>query len=189
MVAVMDPHSLEIRWWAQGPWIQQHDPDFTTEGEISVYNNNRGRSGRLDPEHRFYSSYMGKHNYLENKAMQVAVPWEGRALEFDKEGNLILEINNVFSEEFNAFVADYTWLSPDFFDVPDLAYSEHCSDCLPQSPWPCLACSGTRSSARFPKNQQQFLTTRKAPQNKQITVSPSECSTLFFHRCSRAGIL
>lgn len=137
MVAVMDPESLQIRWWAQGPWIQQHDPDFTRNGEISVYNNNRGRgnqasssivlmnpatrevrSAELDPDFRFYSSYMGKHNYLENEAMQLAVPWEGRALEFDRDGNLILEINNIHSDEHNAFVADYTWLPVDFFDVP-----------------------------------------------------------------------
>ena len=137
MVAVMDPESLKIRWWAQGPWIQQHDPDFTRTGEISVYNNNRGRGGKrlssivlinpetravrtveLDDDYTFYSSYMGKHEYLDNDALQIAVPWEGRALEFDKNGKLILEMNNVLSEKFNAFVADYTWLPEDFFDIP-----------------------------------------------------------------------
>ena len=139
MVAVMDPDTFEIKWWAQGPWIQQHDPDFTRSGEISVYNNNRGRDwdwpGRssivlinpqtravrtveLEDDYEFYSSYMGKHEYLDNDALQIAVPWEGRALEFDKNGKLILEINNVLSEKFNAFVADYTWLPEDFFDIP-----------------------------------------------------------------------
>ena len=138
MVAVMDPESLEIRWWAQGPWVQQHDPDFTINGEISVYNNNRGRdyyqnrssivlinpetravrTVELEQDYEFYSSYMGKHNYLDNGALQIAVPWEGRALEFDKNGKLVLEINNVLSEQYNAFVADYTWLPEDFFDVP-----------------------------------------------------------------------
>jgi hypothetical protein len=133
LVAVMDPDSLNIKWSSHGPWLQQHDPDFTRAGEISVYNNNRWRSKSsiiamdpttrkvrtidIDPAFRFYSSYMGKHRYLDNGVLQVAVPHEGRALEFDSDGKLVLEINNLFSQKHNAFIADYNWLADDFFDT------------------------------------------------------------------------
>jgi len=134
LVAVVNPDDMKVIWSSHGPWLQQHDPDFTKDGKISVYNNNRWRSkssiivmdpqtrrintAAVDPRFRFYSSFMGKHNYLDNNVLQVAVPHEGRALEFDSRGNLVLEINNLFSERHNAFIADYTWLPIDYFDRP-----------------------------------------------------------------------
>ncbi|MEE9322054.1 MAG: arylsulfotransferase family protein [Granulosicoccus sp.] len=139
LLAVLDPNTFEIKWWRHGPWIQQHDPDFTASGEITLFNNNGWRSASsivaidpstqhirtvdIDPNFRFYSQYMGKHNYLENETLQVVVPFEGRALEFDKNGELILEINNIFSEHHNAFLADYTLLLEDFFATPPAQFS------------------------------------------------------------------
>lgn len=134
LVAVLDPESLEIKWWSHGPWIQQHDPDFTADGEISVYNNNRYRrissivvmdpqtrevrNVQVDPDFRFYSQYMGKHEYLEDGTLQVVVPYEGRVLEFNNDGKLLLEVNNLFNEGHNAFISDYVWLPEDYFDTP-----------------------------------------------------------------------
>lgn len=134
MVAVLDSQSREIKWWSHGPWIQQHDPDFTANGEISVYNNNgyRGESSivamnpetrkvrtvDIDSDFRFFSQYMGKHEYLKDGTLQVTVPYEGRALEFDKNGKLLLEVNNLFNEGHNAFISDYVWLPEDYFDTP-----------------------------------------------------------------------
>ena len=133
LVTVLDPDTLEIKWWSHGPWIQQHDPDFGANGEITVFNNNGWRrlssivaidpSTRalrtlpVDPAFRFYTQYMGKHEVLDDGTLQVVVPFEGRALEFDADGRLLLEINNLFSDEHNAFTADYALLAPDFFDV------------------------------------------------------------------------
>ena len=139
LVAVLDPDALALRWWSHGPWIQQHDPDFGANGEITVFNNNGWRrlssivaidpSTRalrtlpVDPDFRFYTQYMGKHEVLDDGTLQVVVPFEGRALEFDADGRLLLEINNVFSEAHNAFVADYVLLAPDFFDVPPESFA------------------------------------------------------------------
>ncbi|ASJ70715.1 arylsulfotransferase family protein [Granulosicoccus antarcticus] len=133
MVAVLAPDTRQIKWWSHGPWIQQHDPDFTANGEISVYNNNgyRGESSiiamdpqtrqvrtvEIDPDFRFYSQYMGKHEYLQDGTLQITVPYEGRAMEFDKNGRLLLEINNIFNEGHNAFISDYLWLPEDYFDI------------------------------------------------------------------------
>lgn len=134
LVAVVAPKTGEIKWWSHGPWIQQHDPDFTANGEISVYNNNgyrrkssivainpqtrRIRTVQIDPDIQFYSQYMGKHEYLHDGTLQVTVPYEGRALEFNQDGKLLLEINNIFNEGHNAFISDYLWLPEDYFDRP-----------------------------------------------------------------------
>ena len=135
LVAVLAPDTREVKWWSHGPWIQQHDPDFLPSGEIGVFNNNNKwprktssivamdpstravRTLPVDPEHRFFTQYMGKHEVLDDGTLQVVVPFEGRALEFDAEGRLLLEINNVFGEKHNAFVSDYALLAPDFFDT------------------------------------------------------------------------
>jgi len=142
LVAVLDPDTSEIKWWSHGPWIRQHDPDFQPNGEITVFNNNGWRrlssivaidpatralrTAEIDPDFRFYSQYMGKHEYLEDGTLQVVVPFEGRALEFSRDGELLLEINNLFSDEHNAFVADYTLLAPDFFDTEPARFT--CAD-------------------------------------------------------------
>ena len=46
LVAILDGGDKSIKWWRRGPWRFQHDPDFTPDGRIRVYNNNtdRGRS-------------------------------------------------------------------------------------------------------------------------------------------------
>lgn len=139
LVAVVDPTTREIKWWSHGPWVQQHDPDFMANGEISVYNNNgyRGQSNiltinpqtrkirtvEIDPDFRFYSQYMGKHEYLKDGTLQITVPYEGRAMEFDKDGKLLLEINNLFNEGHNAYISDYLWLPEDYFDTEPASFS------------------------------------------------------------------
>ena len=135
LVAVLDPDTAEIKWWSHGPWIQQHDPDFGADGEITVFNNNGWRRDwhssivaidpstravrtvEVDPDYRFYTQYMGKHEYLDDGTLQVVVPFEGRVLELGPDGEPLLEINNLFSPDHNAFVADYVLLAPDFFDT------------------------------------------------------------------------
>ena len=139
LVAVVGPKTGEIKWWSHGPWIQQHDPDFMANGEISVYNNNgyrressivaihpqtrKIRTVEIDPDFHFYSQYMGKHEYLKNGTLQVTVPYEGRALEFNQNGKLLLEINNIFNEGHNAFISDYLWLPEDYFDRPPAEFA------------------------------------------------------------------
>lgn len=40
LVAVVDPDTWRVKWHQTGPWRRQHDPDFTPEGVITVFNNN-----------------------------------------------------------------------------------------------------------------------------------------------------
>lgn len=138
LVLVIDPDDYRIKWWSQGPWIGQHDPDFTEDGKISVYDDNTGRGRseilQMDPmtrevtnklydgEASFHSEYMGKHQYLPNGNLLVVVPEEGRVLEFTEDGQLVLEFNNLSaaSSEYNEHVENGLWIPPDYFDsIPD----------------------------------------------------------------------
>jgi len=102
LIAIVDPDDSRVIWWSHGPWIAQHDPDFTSDGRISVYNNNTGRGRseiiKIDPmtreisndlfhgEASFYTSSMGTHQYLLNGNVLIVVPGEGRILEVTDDG-------------------------------------------------------------------------------------------------------
>jgi hypothetical protein len=133
LVAVLDPATARLKWWSHGPWLSQHDADFTAEGRISVYNNNTGRRRSeidvIDPATRvttelpaakdagFYSPYMGQHQHLPNGNVLIVSPGEGRAIERSPDGALVMEFNNVPSPNarFNDHVENGVWLTDDYF--------------------------------------------------------------------------
>lgn len=130
-VGVLDPDTLELKWGQHGPWIRQHDPDFTADGRIEVYNNNTGR-GRssiisMDPQtgqtealfaegmHAYYSGPQGKQQKLPNGNYLIVVPDEGRVLELSADGELVFEYNNIVRDGVNGRVFNAQWLPEDFF--------------------------------------------------------------------------
>jgi Arylsulfotransferase (ASST) len=132
LVAVLDRVTKQVKWWQNGPWRFQHDPDFASNGKIIVYNNNRDR-GRsdiiaIDPDSRefdvaysdgdlhFYSGTAGKVQTLPGGALLIVVPDEGRVIEASWSGELIFEFNNVWSESVNAYVVNAVWLPKNFFN-------------------------------------------------------------------------
>lgn len=133
LVAVLDGTDYHVKWWSHGPWISQHDPDFTEDGKISVYNNNttRGPSSivRIDPATRevselpaaanagWSSRFMGVHQYLPNGNVFIVSPGEGRAFERSPTGELVMEFNNVAApgSRFNDHIENGVWLPADFF--------------------------------------------------------------------------
>jgi hypothetical protein len=134
LVAVLDPDNLVVKWWSHGPWRWQHDPDFTPDGKISVYNNNYGierseiikvhpetleiSNDLFDGEVRFYSVSMGKHQYLPNGNVLIVVPFEGRVLVATSAGQKVMEFNNVSTKgtEYNGHVENGLWVPVDYFD-------------------------------------------------------------------------
>ncbi len=130
-VGVLDPDTKTFKWAQHGPWIGQHDPDYLPDGTISVYNNNTGRGTSniliADPAtgqvrhrfdataHGFYSASRGKHSQLPGGGVLVTIPDEGRVVELDRSGKLVMEFNNVYSASENADVANAEWLPADYF--------------------------------------------------------------------------
>lgn len=142
LVAVVDGQEHHLKWWSHGPWISQHDADFTADGSISVYNNNtdRGTSEivRMDPTTRevtqlpsaanagWYSPFMGRHQYLPNGNVLIVAPGEGRVIERSATGELVIEFNNLPAEgsAFNDHVENGIWLPGDFFEALPSCASE-----------------------------------------------------------------
>jgi hypothetical protein len=135
MVAVIDQEGT-VKWMRQGPWRQQHDPDFQPDGTISVFNNARG-PGRtrsdivsIDPvtgesrslfgdwDKPFYTGYRGSHQTLPNGNTLLVIPEQGQVLEVTPEGAVAVEFNNVSTpgSPFNDDVANAAWLPKGYFD-------------------------------------------------------------------------
>lgn len=132
-VAVLDPDTLELKWGQHGPWIRQHDPDFTAAGRIEVYNNNTGR-GRssitsIDPqtgdtqalfatgENPYYSGPQGKQQQLANGNYLILVADEGRAIELSSDGQKVFEYKNMVRDGVSGRMFNSQWLPEDFFDT------------------------------------------------------------------------
>ena len=109
MVAVIS-RAGELKWVHQGPWLQQHDPDFEPDGRISVYDNSLHRPRSfivtIDPKTNqitnalpnlavpFKSIARGKHQLLPNGNRLVTIPEQGQAIEVTPGGAVAVEFNN-----------------------------------------------------------------------------------------------
>jgi hypothetical protein len=115
LVFVFDPESLEVKWHVREPFIGQHDPDFTGDGWIGLFDNNIDgtKEGTMLGGSRivsfqphtdstkvrfptsnsdlFYTQTQGKWQELENGNMLLAETAAGRVVEVDPEGNSVWE--------------------------------------------------------------------------------------------------
>ena len=123
MLIVVDPVTHDVKWHQTGPWIRQHDPDFTARGTISVFNNNLdltptgtifGGSNIIEinpvtrvsnikygsgPDQPMYSGSFGKHQILEmttGENILITESEAGRVLEVDAEGEIVWEFIRTF---------------------------------------------------------------------------------------------
>jgi hypothetical protein len=107
-VAVLDPNG-QIKWFDALNFVRQHDPDFQSDGTISVFNN---RSSLLSGSHianlnpdtgevtlryprktgqRFFTKAGGKHQTLENGNHLITEARAGRVFEVLPDGELVWE--------------------------------------------------------------------------------------------------
>jgi hypothetical protein len=133
LVFVMDPETLEVKWWRQGLTRRQHDPDWNRKGTITIFDNNmhRGYSNiyELDPvtfesriivngeTYGFYTWWRGKHQYLQRGEVLVTSPDQGRVFEVDSEGNITFEFLNVYGKDNQLLtLSEAIFLPTDFFE-------------------------------------------------------------------------
>lgn len=113
LLMVVDPRTRKVRWTRTGPFLRQHDPDFLSNGRISVFDNRRDGSGglgfggsrilALDPrstagdvttygaraDQHFYTDTMGDHQPLANGNMLISESQKGHAFEIAPDGAIV----------------------------------------------------------------------------------------------------
>lgn len=135
LVMVIDPVSKKVKWHQTGPWLRQHDPEFRSDGKISIFNNNVYRTAYVDeqtvlstpfttnimtvdpvsreteitfgerPGQEMLSVIRGEHAPLENDGVLITEFDAGRVLEADADGQIIWEYVNFYND---AYVGEIT---------------------------------------------------------------------------------
>jgi hypothetical protein len=114
-VLVFNGDSKEIKYLSTGMFIHQHDPDFIDGNTLSVFDNKtasgeRGFQSRIvivsardmtsevffkgSLENPFYTSVMGKHQWLPNGNLLITETRQGRAFEINRRGEVVWEYVN-----------------------------------------------------------------------------------------------
>ena len=143
LVMVVDPKTQKVKWHQTGPWLDQHDPDFTANGKISVFSNNNNwtKTGSINggstvievdpvtretsirygalPKQKFFTRYRGQHQLLDNGNLLISDSEGGRALEVNREGSLVWQMINRFDEDNVAIVNDVVRYPAGYFTVND----------------------------------------------------------------------
>lgn len=142
MLVILDSVTGEIKWHFIGPWIRQHDPDITDDGNIVVFNN--GREGfyfnridgsnliELDPETgktqiiypiegqpSFYTDIMGTHQLLKNGNRLIAESRAGRVFEVTTQGEIVWDYVKPYDETYASLIEAAQRLDSDYFTVKD----------------------------------------------------------------------
>ena len=133
-VLVIDGKTEKIKWSLTHPFIRQHDPDFTNDGFITVFDNRRegwdtvepkefggSRIIKIDPanktvtklyptkpEQKFFSNILGKHQHLANGNMLLSEAEFGRALEVTPSGEVVWSYINRWDKSRTAFLEQAT---------------------------------------------------------------------------------
>ncbi|MGI9291784.1 MAG: arylsulfotransferase family protein [Gammaproteobacteria bacterium] len=141
LVMVMDGRTEKVKWAMTGPWLMQHDPDFLDSGKIMIYDNRariRKRTGtdgsrilevdpvtreveviyKGSPEDIFFTPQMGKQQPLDNGNILIAEPEGGRAFEVTRDGEIVWEFINRWSEEKVAVITEALRLPDEYFELP-----------------------------------------------------------------------
>lgn len=136
LVVVIDPKTLRVKWWRNGPWVRQHDPDWLPDGTISVYDNQmrdghsigRSRIIGIDPATfqtktlfdggpvQAYSAIRGKHQILSDGSLLITLSQQGRVLHVTRDGRVMMEFLNRFDERRNLLLSEAQFFASDFFD-------------------------------------------------------------------------
>jgi len=133
LVLVISPATLQVKWWSFGQVRRQHDPDWQSDGTITVFDNNSGRAAsrivRIDPRNSrqsvlvdgaklgFASRIRGKHQVLPNGNVLVTSSEQGRVFEVTPDGEVVFDFINHYDVDAREVLvlSEAKWLPEDFF--------------------------------------------------------------------------
>jgi hypothetical protein len=145
LIMVFDPNTLKVKWYQEGPWIGQHDPDFMPSGRISLFSNNDdgtetgARLGgssiiEVNPVDRqirrvyggrvgepMFSLDRGKHQRLgeDGRGALITESRSGRVFEIDANHSVVWEFINRYDEESVTVMTGATRYPEEYFTVAD----------------------------------------------------------------------
>jgi hypothetical protein len=138
-VLVIDGETERIKWTMTGPFIGQHDPDFTKDGFITLFDNYDDKLGgsrilRIEPltreitmlyGHRqnqyFYTQFCGKHQTLPNGNIIITESYAGRVFEITADGEVVWDwITQRWDENNISEVLEGTRYSAEFAVFSDM---------------------------------------------------------------------
>lgn len=143
LLLVLDGETSLIKWWHIGGWVRQHDPDWSADGVISVFDNNRDgtRTGEIfgssriveiAPDSRelrvvyglgddefFHSTRRGKHQILSDGRLLITDTEAGRVMEVDENNEITWEYVNGFDDTYTARISEGRAYDSSYFSVQD----------------------------------------------------------------------
>lgn len=125
---ILDPDTLEVKWWRVGISDFHHDPDWEPGGMISIYSNNHRSEKTVsdivtidyasmedqvivpgDP-YEFYSSANGRHQLTPFGTRMITSSKQGWAFEVDADGKIVSSfVNKVDGEDLQALHLSEAW--------------------------------------------------------------------------------
>ena len=139
MLLIIDREDGVIKWHKVGPWIRQHDPDITPEGNILVFSNRtNGTAGQFqessvmlydpardmvsivyprDENDSFYSYIMGALQLLTNGNILIAESMNGRVFEINAQGQIVWEYVMPYDDDHAAVIEQAVRFPSDYFQV------------------------------------------------------------------------
>jgi hypothetical protein len=117
LIFVLDPATLAIKWWRVGATIRQHDPDWTADGRLSIFNNRMARGYsevvEIDPatfdktvivrgnddDIDLYTRAAGSHQRMPSGNILIASKYQGRIIELAPNGDMALEFYSLLTDE------------------------------------------------------------------------------------------
>lgn len=122
LIMIIDSETKKIKWSMTGPYIRQHDPDFTEDGNIIVFDNRTDDSDGeilggsriliIDPmtrniniayqgdlENKFYTNIAGKQQLLPNGNILITHYQGGRIFEVTENGEIVWTFINRYDED------------------------------------------------------------------------------------------
>lgn len=136
-VFVLDPDTLQVKWFLTGLTRRQHDPDWNADGTITVYDNRMNRAPsaivRIHPDtntveplfdgaqNGFYSRIRGKHMFAGDGSLLVVSPQQGRLFEIGPNDDTILDYLNPGPEGTgrNMVMTEFLWFPEDAIDLQE----------------------------------------------------------------------
>lgn len=143
LVFVLEPASQHVKWWRMGMATAQHDPDWLSNGLISIFDNStavgNSRIITVDPKTMamqttvpgekfdFHTPGRGKHQVLPDGSVLVSSTTQGRIFEVSPTGDVVFELVNFIEgkTEEVLFLSEAKWIPADFFTPEALAIFKH----------------------------------------------------------------